>query len=508
MNLKNSQEIDWRMRVFDSLSFPTLVLRPDRTIISVNRKFLQKIGAEEAEVVGRTCREVFYEFFYDNELPCAQTTCPLDKTLKEGQGHSMLRQVVNKTGQRRWEDRVFSPILDDAGEVIYVIESVRDVTRTKTLEKMFYGMREFLDRAIQSSASAIVAADREGRILIMNQAAEELFGGAFNRAEKLNARDLYPEGGARNLMRMLRNKNYGGAGKLPVTQVTIRTFTGEEIPVEMTGAIIYEGDHEAATMGIYNDLRDRLAVEKKLRQAEAQVVQSEKMASLGRLAAGVAHEINNPLTGILMYGNLLQDKIQSDETLKQHLQFILEDAERCRDIVKNLLAYSRLSSSSRECMPLNDLVEESLRLIRDQRLFLSVAVEKQLSDRPLQIFADRNQLRQVVINLVINAIDAMNKVGTLTLKTYADAHGKMACLSVTDTGCGIKEADRSRIFDPFFTTKGPGKGTGLGLSTAYGIVKDNGGDISVQETGSQGTTFVLTLPLAEEALAGTPESIG
>jgi len=508
MNLKTPQEIDWRMRVFDSLSFPTLVLSPDRTIISVNRKFLQKIEATAEEVVGRTCREVFYEFFYDSELPCTQTTCPLDKTLKEGRGHSILRQVVSKAGRRRWEDRVFSPILDDAGRVIYVIESVRDVTRTKTLEQMLTGVREFLDRVIQSSASAIVAADRDGRVLIMNEAAEELFGGAFNSADQLYIKDLYPAGVAQELMDKLRDESYGGAGKLPVTQVNIRTLKNEEVPVEMTGAIIYEDGRETATMGIYNDLRERRAVENKLRQAEAQVVQSEKMASLGRLAAGVAHEINNPLTGILMYGNMLKEKIAGDDTSGQHLQFILEDAERCRDIVKNLLAYSRLSSSSRECMPLNELVEESLHLIRDQRLFMSVSIEKRLFAGNLQIFADRNQLRQVVINLVMNAIDAMNKSGTLTLETYRDESSNQACLIVSDTGCGIAAADRSRIFDPFFTTKEPGQGTGLGLSTSYGIVKDNGGDIHIRETGSAGTTFVLALPLAEQSLAGTPESIG
>jgi two-component system, NtrC family, sensor kinase len=508
MMLKNFRDVNWRMRVFDSLSFPTLILNPDRTIVSVNRKFLEKIGAKEEELVGRTCREVFYQYSYDQELPCAQATCPLDKTLKEGNGHSILRQVANKGGQDRWEERVFSPILGEKGDVIYVIESVRDVTRTKTLEKMYYGVREFLDRVIQSSASAIMAADRDGRILLMNQAAEELFGCSFDHAELLNSRDLYPLGVARELMERLRDDRYGGPGKLPVTQVNIRTLQGEEVPVEMTGAIVYEGDREAGTMGIYNDLRERRAVERKLQEAEAQVAQSEKMASLGRLAAGVAHEINNPLTGILMYSKILWEKLGEHEVFGPHLEYILEDAERCRDIVKNLLAYSRQSSTSREFLSLNVLVEESLRLIRDQKLFMDVIVEKQLSEEPLPVFIDRNQMRQVVINLVINAIDAMDKVGTLVLETYKDNKEKRACLLVRDTGCGIHEVDRTRIFDPFFTTKEPGKGTGLGLSTSYGIVKDNEGDIRIKETGAEGTTLLLELPLAEKALTGIPESIG
>ncbi len=508
MNLKTPQEVDWRMRVFDSLSFPTIVLSPDRTIVSANRKFLEKIGAEEREVVGQTCRDVFYQFSYDKDLPCTQTICPLDKTLKEGKGHSILRQLADKDGRPRWEDRVFSPILDDKGEVIYVIESVRDVTRTKTLEKMYYGVREFLDRVIQSSASAIMAADQEGRILLINQAAEELFGFSSDHVEQLNAGDLYPAGVARMLMKKLRDESYGGPGKLPLTQVNILTCQGEEVPVEMTGAILYEDDREAGTMGIFNDLRERRTVENKLREAQAQVAQSEKMASLGRLAAGVAHEINNPLTGILMYGKILWEKLHTHEVYGQHLQYILEDTERCRDIVKNLLAYSRQSNTSHELMPLNVLVEESLRLIRDQKLFMDVTIEKRLAQEQLPVFIDRNQMRQVIINLVINAIDAMDRVGTLTLETSKNNQEKCVYLQVSDTGCGIPEADRSRIFDPFFTTKEPGKGTGLGLSTSYGIVKDNGGDIRIQETGAEGTTLLLELPLADDGMTGMPESIG
>jgi PAS domain S-box-containing protein len=508
MNCNIKGEIDWRARVFDSLSFPTLILSPDRKIVSANQKFLEKIGSNPENIVGRTCREVFYQFFYDEELPCTRQTCPLDQTLKDGQGHSILRQVTHSSRRKRWEDRVFSPILNDAGEVIYVIESIRDITRTKTLEQMLYGIREFLDRVIQSSASAIVSADCKGRILIMNQAAEELFDGSSSDIKQLNVMDLYPKGVARELMKKLRDDSYGGRGKLPITQVNIRTISGEKVPVEMSGAIIYEENREVATMGIFNDLRERLAVEKKLREAKAQVVQSEKMASLGRLAAGVAHEINNPLTGIMLYGNMLRSKLGENGETLQHLQYILEDAGRCSDIVKNLLAYSRQSSTSLEIFPLNVLVEESLNLIRDQKLFLDVTIEKRLLDDSLPIYADRNQMRQVVINLVINAIDAMNKVGTLILETYRDAEHRRACLLVRDTGCGIAEKDISRIFDPFFTTKGPGKGTGLGLSTSYGIVKNNGGDIRVKETGKEGTTFILEMPMSKKAPSAMPESIG
>lgn len=501
-------EIDWRMRVFDSLSFPTLILRPNRIIVSVNQKMLEKLQVSKSDVVGKTCRDVFHTYFNDPDLPCTHDTCPLDKTLRDGVGNSILRQIRLDDGSSYWEDRVFSPILDDTGRAIYVIESIRDVTRTKTLEKIFHDIREFMDRVVQSSASGILAADRSGKILLMNQAAEELFGYPFTATQNMTVADIYPEGVAKEVMKKLRDEAYGGKGKLPVTRVNILTARGEKIPVEMTGAIIYEDDREAATMGIYNDLRERLAVGKKLEEAQTQLIQSEKMASLGRLAAGVAHEINNPLTGILMYGSLIQEKLAPDHPLLPSLGFILEDAERCRDIVKNLLAYSRQSSTTRNSFSLNTLVEESLRLIRDQKLFMTVTISRNLSSDWMLVYADQNKLSQVVINLIINAIDAMNRQGVLTLTTYRNDETGMACLEVSDTGCGIPKENLSRVFDPFFTTKEMGKGTGLGLSTAYGIAKDNAGDISIKQTGPNGTTFLLEIPLDHESMEMMSESIG
>lgn len=495
MNAHRPNDIDWRLAVFDSLSFPTLILKPNRTIVACNQKLLETFGLVQKDIVGKTCREFFQAFRDDAGLPCAKNACPLDETLKDGLGHSMLRQIPEKDGSEHWEDRVFSPILDDEGRVMYVIESIRDVTKSKTLEKNLHDVRAFLNRVLQSSASAIMAADREGRILLMNQAAEELFGYSFQQAKQLDVSQMYPPGVAREIMKQLRDEGYGGSGKLPVTRVDILTAHNEQIPVEMTAAIIYEDGIEAATMGIYNDLREKLAVEKKLQEAQSQLVQTEKMASLGRLAAGVAHEINNPLTGILLYANMMKEKWEGTSPLQSNLNYILEDAERCRDIVKNLLAYSRQSSKTRERFSFNTFVIESFHLVRDQKLFINMTVIKELSSARMLVKADRNNMSQVVINLILNSLDAMNKKGSLTLRTYRDDINKKACLEISDTGIGIPEENLSKIFDPFFTTKALGKGTGLGLSTTYGIVKDNHGDISVKETGPKGTTFLVTLPL-------------
>jgi C4-dicarboxylate-specific signal transduction histidine kinase len=248
-------------------------------------------------------------------------------------------------------------------------------------------------------------------------------------------------------------------------------------------------------MAIYNDLREKLTVERKLREAHLRLLQSEKMASLGQLAAGVAHEVNNPLTGILFYASLALEKMGMENPIRPNLEYIVEDVNRCKDIVQNLLAYSRQTTQSRSVFQLNALIERGLDLIRDQKLLHNIRIVKNLSDEMMLIDADINQLCQVVINLVINAADAISGEGTLTFQTYRNKAEHKCFLEVTDTGSGIPYPVLSKIFDPFFTTKARGKGTGLGLSTAYGIVRENGGSIAVKKTGPSGTTFLITLPL-------------
>jgi two-component system NtrC family sensor kinase len=492
MNEKTFESENWRMRVFDSLSFPTLILRPDKIIVTGNQKLLDRFGLPMEDVVGKTCHEIFY----NSKEPCSADLCPLPGVLASGEGHSVLRQVTGSDGEKIWEDRVFSPIKDDEGNILYIMESLRDVTRVKTLERTLEETREFLEKVIQSSASAIVAADLDGNILIMNHAAESLFGFSLSEMkDKKSVIDLYPPGKAKELMREMRNGKRGGKGKLPPTKVSILNVKGEVIPAEVTASIIYEQGKEVATMGIYNDLRERLAVEKALRETQAQLAQSEKMASLGQLAAGVAHEVNNPLTGILLYASMALERIDKEDPLREHLAYIVEDVNRCKGIVKNLLAYSRRSTTTKEIIPLNDLVHQSLNLIRDQKLFGNIVVTKELSEDIMLIHADRNQLAQVLINLIMNACAAMNGEGVLTFRTFRDKPNKRAYLEVSDNGCGIAEENLPKIFDPFFTTKEPGKGTGLGLSTSLGIVQECGGHLSVKETSSQGTTFLVDLPL-------------
>lgn len=229
---------------------------------------------------------------------------------------------------------------------------------------------------------------------------------------------------------------------------------------------------------------------------QARVAQSERLASLGMLAAGVAHEVNNPLGGILALTGLTVEDMGKDDPKRENLEEVIRQTERCRDIVKGLLEFSRQSKGNTEAVDLNTVLEETLSLIGKQALFFNINVDCQFEPELPPVVADRSQFQQVFINILMNAVQAMNERGTITIKTRYKSAGSSVEVAISDTGQGIPAEDVGRIFDPFFTTKAGGHGTGLGLSIAYGIVTTHGGHISVQSKVGKGTTFTIAIPAA------------
>ncbi|MFH1464372.1 MAG: cache domain-containing protein [Pseudomonadota bacterium] len=234
--------------------------------------------------------------------------------------------------------------------------------------------------------------------------------------------------------------------------------------------------------------------ERLVQLTQAQLYQSEKLASIGRLAAGIAHEINNPLTGVLTFAHLLREKPHLTEEDLADLEVICKETARVRDIVRGLLDFARESPSHRLAVDLNQLVQETIRLLRTQKVFRGLRIELRLDPDLPSLHADPNQLKQVLLNLTLNACEAMSGGGVLAVETrVAGGHAE---LSVQDTGCGIPAENMDKLFDPFFTTKPVGKGTGLGLSVTYGIVQAHGGLIKVLSRPGEGSTFTVELPLA------------
>jgi len=237
-----------------------------------------------------------------------------------------------------------------------------------------------------------------------------------------------------------------------------------------------------------------------LKQATRQQIRrSEQLASVGRLAAGVAHEINNPLTGVLAFADLMREKENLDDQDREDLGVIIRETKRAREIVRGLLDYARETPSVKTVLGVNDVVRQTTRLLGNREAFQHVNIVEILDDNLPPVSGDRNQLQQVLMNLALNACEAMPNGGTLRIATSLVDH--RVVIEVTDTGCGIRPEHIEKIFDPFFTTKPVGKGTGLGLSVSAGIIQQHDGTLEAQSTLDKGTTFTITLPVARPTAA-------
>jgi len=256
-------------------------------------------------------------------------------------------------------------------------------------------------------------------------------------------------------------------------------------------------DEIGALSQSFNQMTDELRErEVKLAGANAALVQSEKLAAFGQLGAGIAHEVKNPLAGILGYTQLALRKLDEDSPIKKNLDISESETRRCTDIISNLLQFARQETAKMDPTEINPVVEAALRIVDHQLGVNNVKITKELAaDLPL-CQANANQLQQVIMNFAINAQQAMGSDGgNLTVRTHSSSSGNVV-IEVEDNGPGIPDDMKAKIFEPFFTTKPAGQGTGLGLSVTYGIIKDHGGEIRIEDVLDGGTRFVVSLPTA------------
>lgn len=231
-----------------------------------------------------------------------------------------------------------------------------------------------------------------------------------------------------------------------------------------------------------------------LQKIHQQLAKIEKLTALGEMAASVAHEINNPLGGILLFSNIVLEDLPEDSPMRENLQKIIYQTNRCKEIVQGLLDFARTPTGEMIPLQINEVIRTSLKLIKDQAIFHGIAIETRLSENLPETMGDRSRLEEVFLNLFINAADAMKGRGKLTISTKRRSDHTIR-ISITDTGEGIDKELLSHIFEPFFTTKAPGQGTGLGLSIAYGIIRKHNGTIDAECKPGKGTTFIITMPV-------------
>ncbi len=363
-----------------------------------------------------------------------------------------------------------------------------------------------LRSVLDSAVDGIIIIDDRGRIQSFNQAAEKDFGYRADEVIGQNVtmlmtapdQDTHDEYMTR--YRKTDEKHIIGIGR----EVIGRRKDGSTIPIELSVSEAYIGDRQIFT-GILRDISER-------KQLEAQLLHSQKMEAVGRLASGVAHDFNNLLTVIMGYsGLLLANHPDKDDPLRRDIEQIRQATTQATLLTRQLLAFSRRQILQPQVLNLNEIVQnidKMLGRLLGEDIELALALQPNLGS----IKADPGQIEQVIMNLVINARDAMPDGGKLTIHTsHIDLNnpaavsplplkpGHYILLTVADTGVGMDEETQARVFEPFYTTKAPGKGTGLGLSTAYGIIKQSNGHIAVSSGPDQGTTFSIYLPVVSRA---------
>ncbi len=483
--------------ILDSLPYRVMVVDMDKTVITANHTLLKEFDLSVDEVIGRPC----YEVRYGLDRPCDKVgrECFLHTRLDELKCEgivSTFQEVPHPDGQEYYDVVTISPILDEKGNIIQILEASRDVTQRVLLERQVEHSKTLFEKVIESTVDGIVMVDTKGNVLIFNEGMERLTGHSadeiINRGHLSTFYDIET---AKENMRKMRSGEYGPPGKLNPTSMSIVTKDGEEIPVTLSASLITIDGKEIGSVGVFRDMREILEMRKELEDTHLQLVQSDKIASVGRMAAGVAHEINNPLAGILMYAEILKESFKDNKQHLEDIQEIIYQTLRCKEIVAELLEFSRRSVGKVSTFSLDDLIRKSMNLLIDQAQFQDIEVRIDVEPDIPTVSGDLGQLQQVLTNLFINAADAMEGKGRLEVRGRYDHSGDRFEITVSDTGPGIPQDIREKVFEIFFTTKPVGRGTGLGLSISKKIIELHGGSLLLESPPGGGTTFTIRLPI-------------
>jgi PAS domain S-box-containing protein len=369
----------------------------------------------------------------------------------------------------------------------------------------------------ENAKDAIYVHDLHGRYIMVNKAGEELIGYTHDEILQMRISDVVPAHYLDQIHARLKKKLADNS--LTIYEIEAIRKDGSRVPIEVSSRLIYENGVPVAVQGSARDISERKRAEEALRASQLQLQQSQKLEAIGQLAGGVAHDFNNMLTAIIGYTDLSLRRVGLENSIRRNLEETKKAAERAASLVRQLLAFSRKQILEPKILDLNDVVKDMHKMLTrliGENIQLATRLETNLGS----VKADPCQVEQIIVNLVVNARDAMPRGGKVTIETAnvtisdqsALKHvsvnpGEHVMLAVSDTGCGMDQETQARIFEPFFTTKDLGKGTGLGLSTVYGIVKQSGGNIWVYSERGMGTVFKVYLPRIDDATSSTVEKL-
>ncbi|MBP1739300.1 MAG: hypothetical protein H6Q48_1593 [Deltaproteobacteria bacterium] len=408
---------------------------------------------------------------------------------------------VRKNGQHFPVLTTVTAIMEPSGESSGFVEIIRDITVRKNLERQLRETKEFLERIMESSVDGILTTDLKGKLTYVNRAMEDMLG--YSRGEILGSHisNLYVRGVqvAREVMDLLK-----AAERAENYEMEVKTKSGKVLTI-MTSLFLLrnEDDVMIGTAGIFKDITEQKALEAKLKDAQAYVVEASKMRALGELVAGVAHELNNPLMASQTILHVILKNLPAGWPERERLELIRKCNDRIEKIVDHLREFSRQTKPELLEMDVNQPVENALMITGQQLLNHGITLVRNLATGLPKVMGDTNQLEQVFLNLISNARDAIDDAAghkkELTIRSNfsEDGGAPSIVVSVKDTGTGIPPENLSKIFEPFFSTKPVGKGTGLGLSLCFGIVEAHGGRIDIKSKVGEGTEVSVILPARE-----------
>jgi PAS domain S-box-containing protein len=370
----------------------------------------------------------------------------------------------------------------DRGQIVALSQEARERER-------------FIRSVVESLGEGLIALDRDGRVIAWNQAMEDRYGVAASEVLGRRLFDVNPAFEQGALAAPLRRLLTGEVAHIGIDAMEHQSLRRGRVTLNVKGSLLRRGSEPAGGVLLIEDITDRVALERA-------ALQSEKLAAVGTLAAGVAHELNNPIGIMSSRIELMMLEAESQtlpEGVREDLQVLHRHAQRVARIVQGLLSFARQPGGTRSPVDLNRLVEETLLLMEKQIAKEGIALTRRLSPAMPPISGDANALQQVLINVLLNAREALKGAGEISIETHASPDpGGPVRVVVRDTGPGIPSDVLPKIFDPFFTTKPTG--TGLGLSISYGIVRDHQGSLDVWSEPGVGTAFTLTLPAATQAV--------
>ncbi|MDZ7639658.1 MAG: PAS domain S-box protein [Bryobacterales bacterium] len=391
-------------------------------------------------------------------------------------------------------------VRDENGEPEKAVGIALDITALREAEFRSKQSEARLRELFENATDMMYSTGIEGDFKSVNKA--YLYTTGYGREELLhmNLRDLVFPADRGEVDRILLSR-LGGAEK-QIDELTLRHRDGRKIYVEVSHRLVFEGGKPSTIQGIARDVTERKLLEEQLRQ-------SQKMEAVGTLAGGIAHDFNNLLTGILGFADLLKARPDDREKTLEAADIIQKAAERATKLTSQLIGFARQGKTQTVRISIHDLVNELTEFL-GHTLPRSIKIQQDLPDEPMQVLGDQNQLHQAVLNLALNARDAMPNGGQLVfraeklkrldverLERVPDPSEEWLCLSVTDTGEGMPSEIVPRIFEPFFTTKAVGKGSGMGLAMVYSIIRNHNGYIDVESDVARGSTFRIFVPLAE-----------